>query len=337
MTVAVGGAGELVRRLIDAKIPVHQIGSLERDIRLSGEWHAMQDLIRLMKKMRPKVAHLNSSKAGLAALAARIAGVPCVVFTVHGWAWNENRPLWQKTIIAVAYYITVLLVTRAICVSHELKRQAKWMPFVQKKFAVIHNGVHPQNTLPRLEAREQLLPSNKSTLWIGTIAELHPIKGLDILIEAFEHLASDYPDCELVIMGEGQERGALERMMKIEGVSGRAHLLGHVENASSYLAALDIFVLPSRSEGLAYVLLEAGVAGLPVVASEVGGIPEVIQNNVTGLLVPADNRPLLTEAMERIIGDAELAQKLKGALHEKVLKEFSLTDMAEKTFALYTT
>ena len=333
--VACGGSGELIRKLIDAKIPVHQIGRLGRDIRIGSEWEAMKELIRLMKKIRPRVAHLNSSKAGLAACAARIAGVPRVVFTVHGWAWNENRPLWQKLLIRATYYVTLLLVDEALCVSQELARQAKWMPGMRNKLTVVHNGVHPQNLLPRAEARAYLVPSPTKPFWIGTIAELHPIKGLDVLIEAFEHLAADYPDVELVIMGEGEERGTLERAMKVEGVSGRAHLIGHVEQASTYLKALDLFVLPSRSEGLAYVLLEAGVAELPVVASNVGGIPEVITDGETGLLVPPDQRRLLTAAMERLMKNTEEAQALGTALHERVSTDFSLEHMVEKTFASY--
>ncbi len=209
------------------------------------------------------------------------------------------------------------------------------MPFVQKRFTIIHNGITPQELLPRAEARKQLVPSSTAKIWIGVIAELHPIKGLDVLVEAFEHLASDFPDSELVIIGEGQERGKLERLMTVEGVTRRAHLLGRIENAATYMSAFDLFVLPSRSEGLPYVILEAGAARLPVVATKVGGIPEVIEDMKTGLLVPSDNRPLLTEAMERLLSDGSLSQTLAHALKETVYREFSMERMIEKTFALY--
>ncbi len=333
--VAAGGEGELITRLTDAGISVRTITGLSRDISVGDELRAFNQLRKLFKEKRPDVVHLNSSKAGLAALAARLSGVKRIVFTVHGWAWNEARPAWQKLIIRCIYWATLVLVDVAIAVSDTTRAQASGLPFVQKKFRVVHNGLSHISFLSRAEARKKLLPGSPRTFWIGTIAELHPVKGLDVLIEAFEHMTVDFPEAELVIIGEGEERGALERQMKIEGVSGRSHLVGQVANASETLSAFDMFVLPSRSEALGYVLLEAGLAGLPVVATNVGGIPEIITDTVTGLLVPPDNRELLTDAMEKLSGDESLRARYGKALQEKVEKEFSREQMVKETFALY--
>lgn len=333
--VAAGGNGELITRLTQADVTVYPIPGLVRDVSLGNEWVAFNALVALFKKERPHVVHLNSSKAGIAALAARLAGVPHVVFTVHGWAWNEDRPLWQKLLIAGAYWITLLLSHTVIVVSKAAKDQAHFLPFVQKKFHVIHNGVHPIAFLSRSEARARLLPDCERKFWIGTIAELHPVKGLPVLIEAFEHFLADIPDAELVLIGEGQERGALEQQMKVEGVYERTLLAGHVPNAATYLNAFDIFVLPSRSEGLAYVLLEAGQAGLPVVATNVGGIPEIIEDQKTGILVPYGDRQALTRAL-LILAQAEtLRTSIATHLKEKVGSDFSLARMTKETFALY--
>ncbi len=333
--VAAGGNGELIERLAASGIEVYPIPGFVRDVSLGNEWVAFRALVGLFRARRPDVVHLNSSKAGLAALAARIAGVRRIVFTIHGWAWNEDRPFWQKTIIAGVYFITLLLCHRVIVVSHAAKRQARYMPFVTGRMRVVHNGVHPIPFLSREAARHTLLPDSTSSLWIGTIAELHPVKGLDVLINAFEHLLPDYPDTELVIIGEGQERGKLERQIQLEGLYDRVHLTGHISEAAQFLNAFDIFVLPSHSEGLAYVLLEAGLASRAVVASNVGGIPEIIEQGATGLLIPHGDRSALTGALDALARDEILREQLSTSLHEKVVQNFSLNQMIEQTFALY--
>ncbi len=335
VVVAAGGNGELITRLTEAKVAVYPIPGLVRDVSLGNEWVAFKALIALFRNEKPEVVHLNSSKAGIAALAARIAGVKRIVFTVHGWAWNEDRPAWQKPLIAFAYWATLLLTHTVIVVSHAAQEQARFLPFVQRKFRVIHNGVHPIEFLSRDAARRELLPNCERRFWVGTIAELHPVKGLPILIEAFEHFLSDEPDAELVIIGEGQERGALEQQMKVEGVYERTLLTGHLPNAARYLQAFDAFVLPSRSEGLAYVLLEAGQAGIAVAASNVGGIPEIIENGKTGLLVPYGDRAALTDALLALAREETLRAILGTHLKEKVESEFSLSHMTKETFALY--
>lgn len=333
--VAAGGAGELIERLTEAGVPVHPIESLARDVRLSAELSAFRELRRVMRWMRPDVVHLNSSKAGLAALAARLSGVPNIIFTVHGWAWNEERPAWQKALIAGVYWVTLLFCHEVIVVSEAAVRQGRKLPFMGKKLSVIHNGVHDIEFMSRANARARLLPDSTHSLWIGTIAELHPVKGLDKLVKAFEHVAPDFPDSELVIIGEGDERSRLERLITSLGLSGRAHLAGHVSRAAELLPAFDIFVLPSRSEGLGYVLLEAGAASLPVVATDVGGIPEIIEDHATGLLVPYGDIPALIGALLSLARDAELRRTLGSALHDKVAREFSLARMRDETFALY--
>lgn len=333
--VAGGGSGELLTRLTDAGVPTSSITAFSRDVHLLQEIQAFFELLTLFKKERPRVVHLNSSKAGIAALAARFARVPHIIFTVHGWAWNEKRPLLQKILITFVYWITLLLCHRSILVSKEAKRQARLLPFVQRKMTIIHNGVHPITYLSREEARKKLLPESKKSFWIGTIGELHPIKGHALLIEAFEHFAPDFPDSELVIIGEGEERTNLERLMRIEGVSGSTHLVGNIPEAATYLRAFDLFVLPSRSEGLPYVILEAGQAGLSVLATSVGGIPEAITDGETGMLIPYGDRGALTDGLEYLARNAQIRTTYGTALNAVVEKDFTLTKLVEETFALY--
>ncbi len=330
--VATGSEGELSRRLIEAGIRVETIEGLGRDIRLKDDVSAFHSLLGLIRDIQPTVVHSNSSKAGgLAALAARISGVHRIVFTAHGWAFNEDRKEHQKALIWLLHYLTVLLSHRTVCVSGAMRDDARAMPLVQKKLVVIHNGIGAIPLLPRDEARQRLAPGLNTSLWIGTIAELHPTKQLHILMRAFAKTA----DCSLIIMGDGEERTRLEALALRLQITERVHFLGHIENASSYLPALDVFVLPSRSEGLGYVLLEAGMAGLPVVATNVGGIPEVIQHKETGILVRSGDVDELASGIDTLLVDPSLRTLLGTALKERVLERFSKTEMIEKTFGLY--
>ena len=333
--VAYGTPGELVERLTSAGLATVQVRGLERDVKGLGDLQAFSNLVRTIHTFHPDVVHTNSSKAGfVAALASRVCRVPNIIFTAHGWAFNENRPGWQKAIFFLFHYITVLSSHITICVSDAAKRDARRMPFVQKKLVTIHNGVGTVPLLPRVEARAKLAPFLKQPFWIGTIAELHPTKQLDVLIDAFAMIPEN-SGLALVLIGGGSEQTRLNQRIQTLGCKNQIVLCGHVSQASTYLSAFDVFALPSRSEGLAYVLLEAGTASLPVVASRVGGIPEVIQDGETGLLVTSGNRSELAIALETYVSDPELRQKHGNTLAKRVRDHFSIEEMCQKTFALY--
>ncbi len=210
------------------------------------------------------------------------------------------------------------------------------MPLVQQRLHVIHNGVSPIAFYPKQEAREHLVPEfPPHTTWIGTIAELHPIKQLNVLVTAFASIASRFPDAVLVLMGEGEERARLESLIDEFTLGARVHLCGHVPEASRYLKALDVFVLPSRSEALGFVVLEAGQAALPVIASNVGGIPEVIESEVNGILVRSADAQELANALTELLSDERLRHQYATTLHARVAREFTEQDMVARTLALY--
>jgi glycosyltransferase involved in cell wall biosynthesis len=294
-----------------------------------------------MHSLRPNVVHTNSSKAGfIAALAARLSGVPRIIFTAHGWAWNELRPKWQKLFFKTLHFLTVFFSHTTIAVSEAVRKDALWMPLVQNKFEVVRHGVAPLANVSRAEARLRLeeaagttFPS--SALWIGSLAELHPTKGLDVLIRAFAVLAAGQSQTILVCVGGGEDAGRLKALAHMLHVEDRVFFTGHVQEAARLLGAFDVFVLPSHSEALGYVLLEAGQASLPVVASNVGGIPEIIVNQETGLLVPPADPEALAKALSDIVESASERNRLGGALHTRVQEMFGLKRMMDATFALY--
>lgn len=334
--VASGSEGELIERLVAAGVPTISIRSMQRDVDVWKEFRVAKELADIIRKFKPTVVHGNSSKAGLlASLVARSMGVRRIIFTSHGWAFNENRPAWQRILIWLAHYATVLLSHTTICNSAATAHGARHMPLSKGHLVVIPLGVAPGTLLSRDDARFMLAPHISFPTWIGTIAELHPIKQIDSLVRAFALIKDDFPKTTLMIMGEGSERMRLEALIRDLSLEDRVRLRGHVEDARAYLPALDVFVLPSRSEGLGYVLLEAGLARLPVVASNVGGIPEVIRNNETGLLFPSGDIHALAERLSACLRDESLRVRLGNTLHHHVRESFSKDAMVARTLALY--
>lgn len=334
--VVTGAPGELTRRLSDAEIEAVCLPALARDIDIAKEIRAFAALLGEMRRFRPDVVHGNSSKAGgLVMLAGRLLLVPRLIFTAHGWAFNEDRPALSRALIWLLHYATVILSHRTICVSEAMKRDARSMPLVGGKLIVIHNGIAPHTLLTQEEARMLLAPHVSFPVWIGTVAELHPTKRIDTLIRAFAAIADEFPDAMLIILGEGEERLRLEGLVRDCGLESRVRLRGHVERAYAYMSAFDVFALPSRSEALGYVLLEAGMASLPVAASNVGGIPEIVEDGVSGTLFAQGDEDAIASALRSYLSSPERRRMHARALNERVTTDFAMARMIEETLAAY--
>lgn len=342
--VAVGGDGALVDMIRDAGFKVHTLKNLKRDVSFFDELAAFFALCGIIKKEKPDVLHLNSSKAGfLGALAGRICGIPKVIFTAHGWAFNEDRPAWQKFVLKVLHYFTILFSHTTIVVAEGVKKQMTW-PLIQKKMTVVYNGRTIKNLKYKDEARGIIemnvsgesagLNAYHDDVWIGSIAELHPIKRLDRAITAVAALVRDFPYLRYVIVHDGQLRKKLEEQVRDLSLEQHVFFTGIIEDAARLLPAFDIFVLPSKSEAFPYVVVEAGQAGIPVVATSVGGILDVIQDGVNGLLVEPDNTPALTKAIRKLLENENMRRDLAHAHHER-MKEFTVEKMVRETQAIY--
>lgn len=346
ISVIMGEGGDLERHLKDSKIRTHKIEGLARDISFINEWKVFWELIKIFKREQPDIIHLNSSKIGaLGALAGRLTGIKKIIFTGHGWAFNEKRPWWQKIIIYKLHWLTVFLSHKTIAVSEKTKEQLTHLPFIKNKFVVIHNGLSSVNYLSKEQARAELaqkiwkkgfdLESLNSVLIIGTIAELHKNKGVDFLIKTISELHEKLPNTLVWIIGDGEEKDNLRELIKNKKLKDRVFLLGKIDEAKKYLKAFDIFTLTSRTEAFPYALLEAGQAGLPVIASTVGGIPEVISDFNLGLLVRPGNIKEIKLAFTRLIDNPTERHLFGKNLAKKVNKEFTMAKMVRETISIY--
>lgn len=335
--VICGEGGNLREKLEARGIRVIQIESMKRDISFFTEFHNLFELVRIFKTEKPDVLHLNSSKmGGLGSLAGRLAKVPKIIFTGHGWTFNEERSWFEKIFFYQLHYLTILFSHLTIAVSEKTRKDIKKIPFVHKKIVVIHNGIGQIDFLDKLEARKQIRNmarlSENGEIIIGTISELHKNKGLDLLLSACQNL----PDgVSVYIIGEGEERKNLERLIKAYQLERRIFLLGRVPEARKYLKAFDIFTLTSRTEALPYTILEAGLAECAVIASRVGGIPEIITNGVSGMLIHRNIKEL-EKVLNDLIADPAKRLTLSTALRQTVEQNFSVEQMMEKTVEVYT-
>ncbi len=325
VAVLCGQEGKLVEKLRGEKIRAITLKNLWRDVSLSKEIKSFIEIIKILKEERPDVFHINSSKmGGLGGLAGRISGIKKIIFTSHGWPFNELRPGWQKIFIKFFIWITILSAHQTVCVSEKTKRDVEKWPFIKHKLVVIHNGI----------AKFDLARREDQSFTIGAIAELHRIKGLDILLTAWSKFIKRH-QAKLVIVGEGEERQNLEKMTEKLDISDSVIFKGLVNNARSLLSGFDIFCMPSRSEALPYALLEAGLAERPVIATAVGGIPEVIESGINGVLVPVEDPEVLFSTLVLLAEDKELRKRLGANLKASVQEKFSFEKMMEKTLYLY--
>jgi glycosyltransferase involved in cell wall biosynthesis len=333
VAVICGGAGALVQKLEQNHIRVILLPHLKRDISLVDEFRSFHFIFRTLVEENPDVFHTNSSKmGGIGNLAARFAGVRNIIFTGHGWAFNEERPFYQKPIIKLFVWLTILLSHKTICVSRKTRADVDW-PIANNKLTVINNGIESFTLLPRFAARLKL-GVEENTLVVGTLAELHPTKGLDVLLHAWEKF-SKRGGSKLFLFGEGEELQRLENLTLNLQIKDSVVFPGFVANARELLLAFDIFVLPSRSEALPYTILEAGFAGLPIISSKAGGIPEVIKTGDSGVLVEPGNPDEIHSSLLLLSDDKGLRSRLGEKLKETVQKSFSIEEMIAKTFSLY--
>ena len=362
--VGFGGNGQLAVKLAEAGIRTVSLVELERDINVLADIQTFFRLLDLLEDEQPSIIHLNSSKMGaIGALAARLhnawawilrffkqGGNPArIVFTGHGWAFNEERGDLARFVIGALHWLTIELTHATISVSRKTRDQVATLPMVWHKLSVVYNGVGNIDTLKKEDALAEIFGSRKSTLLaknpvvIGTIAELHNNKGLSYAIEGVAQLkkqmASPQPpdsaEFIFVVIGEGEEHTHLDALITKLGLTDVVFLAGQKENAAALLSAFDIFILPSITEAFPYVILEAGKAGLPIVATAVGGIPEVIDDMESGILIQSKNPSEVARALSYLILHPEKQQQFGRAIGERIRDRFNIETMAKETFAVY--
>jgi glycosyltransferase involved in cell wall biosynthesis len=284
------------------------------------------ELVRLLRRERPDILHASSSKAGvLGRLAAATTGVPIRIFTVHGWAFTAHSGMAAR-LYRVADRLVRPLTTVTICVAeHERATGLAARTCSEGRTVVIPNAID-SSAVPRTR-RGRRIPQ------LVAVGRLKAPKDFVTLVRAVAELPQEA--CQLLIVGEGPDRPRLEAEIDRLSLDGRVRLAGERDDVPDLLAEADVFVLSSASEGMPMSVLEAMAAGLPVVASRVGGIPELVADGETGLLIPPGRPDDLAEALRRVLGDSPLRQRLGDAGRIRVRERFDLASFRRAHVELY--
>lgn len=248
-----------------------------------------------------------------------------MVFTEHGRA--NDGPRSRKRLIA--NQVLGRLPARIYAVSHDLRGHMLAEGFPPSKVSVIYNGVEPTpiQCEPGNSERKKALGLDSDTLLVGAVGRLDPVKDLDTLLHAFALFAQGRPQARLALIGDGPERDALVGTISALGLGDRVLLTGYRPDVRRLLPALDVYVNTSIFEGVSLTILEAMSAGLPVVATAVGGTPEVVVHDHTGLLVPPRDPHAIADALRQLIDDGDRRRLLGAAGRRRLAERFSIDRM----------
>lgn len=310
-----------------------------------NDWFAIAELFFKFKKEKPDVVHLNSSKAGVVgAIAAKLAGIPKVVFTVHGWVFNpDNQLSWlRRQFYITLHQIAAIFQNKIINVSEydrQLALKEKIAP--PEKLMTVHNGLDHENLkfFDKKTARKAIsklitnyqLPITGT--WVGSIGRLVTEKNYADFIRAASLVKKE--GVKFFIIGDGEQHKRLKELIGEYNLGDRFFIVPNVSPAAHYLKAFDLFALSSIKEGFPYTAIEAMLAELPIVATRVGGLSEML--NDRAILMPPREPSELARAINHLLENANEAKVFaeKGKLFAK--EKLSLKNMLEKTTEAYLT
>jgi len=295
-------------------------------------------LNRVMKSYKPDIVHSRNWGTIEAVAAARFTGVPVIIHSEHGYELEMlgGLPFRRRVLRRVAYAMADCV----FAVSGELRdfhaRQAWVSP---ARIRVIPNGVNAEKFCPRSEGKALIrkeLGIPEYSFLIGAVGRLVSIKDYPTLLRAAHSLLAQGHDVRVALAGTGPELENLRKLAaSLPKLRERAYFLGASERIADFLNALDVFVVPSISEGMSNSLLEAMASGLPAVVSRTGGNPELVEEGVSGLLFDPGDVEGLTAKLQQLLGDAELRSRTGSLARKRVLERFRVETMLNNYQQLY--
>jgi len=322
------------------KIAVFTVPHLVRDIAPVWDFLALYELIRLLREQKADIVHCHTSKAGfIGRLAAKMSGTRVTLYSPHGTILKGYFSPLKTRFFTALDRVAALLTDRILCLS-----RMEVMEYLQagigslRQYSVLHNGIDiaemEKRRLDSLQMRERLGLRQEDFICV-TVGRLVPVKGYSFLIHAMGKLSQTVPNVKLLIAGDGSERESLERQVLNLGLEDRVLFLGLREDIPEILSCGDLFLLSSVNEGFGLVLLEAMAFKLPIIATRVGGVPEVVEDGKTGLLIPSEDPEAFVSAVLRIYRNREWGRDLGLAGYERVKRNFDLAGIVQKLENLY--
>jgi glycosyltransferase involved in cell wall biosynthesis len=341
--VIIAGSGGML--LDEAKalhgVEVRIIPSLVREINPVKDLRALVQLIRAFRQLRPAIVHTHSSKAGIIGrLAAWMAGVPAIVHTIHGYGITPGQaPPLRRILIAVEWLIGRITTFWIAVSTADVNQGLRWRLFTRETVLLTRPGIDPQpfaaNTKAAVRDPVRLgFGVGPSGILIGTVSCLKPQKAPEDFVKVAALIAQEYPEARFILAGDGELREQVEQLVSGNGLTDRFQLLGWRRDIPLLMSALDVFVLTSRWEGLPCVLLEARAAAIPVVATNVGGVREAIDEGVHGWLCQAGDIGGIARLVCRILGEKQRGAGI-GRPSNVFPREFTIGETVRQYQELY--
>jgi glycosyltransferase involved in cell wall biosynthesis len=327
VTVLAGGEGAFTRELQQRKIPCISLCRLSREINPFKDISALVEIRKALKTVKPEIISAHMSKAGLLGrLAGKSVGIP-VIFTAHGWSFTEGVPAGKRRFYLLAEKAAAPLTDSIITVSGHDRGLAEMCGVGRRqKIVVVHNGV--------FDIQPDLLANpGKEKPRLVMVARFEEQKDHQTLIQALSGLKDLEWDIDLV--GDGPLEAQVADMVKTFGLEERVRFLGAREDVADILSKAQLFLLISNWEGFPRSILEAMRAGLPVVASDVGGARESVADCVTGFLIPRKDSALLRDRLRTLLRDPQLRICFGEAGRKRYEESFTFDKMYEKTLQVY--
>lgn len=325
--------GPLKSRAIQAGIPVTGF-PVKNLLRPMAIWQMIR-LFSFLRKNRVRVVQSNDLYTNLFAIPiARLAKVPVVIASQrdlsHWWWYTPVR----RKILRKIQGLSTWLVVNSKAIRADLIEKDRFNP---RKIRVVYNGVDAERFISvHPIAREQVPGVSSGDRLIVMVANMHlPVKGHPDLIAAARSVCRQHPEARFILIGDGEMRSEFEKQVRSVGLQDAVLFIGHRTNIPEILAACDIGVLASRAEGMPNAVLEYMAAGLATVATSVGGVPEIIEDEVNGLLVPAKNPSALSRAICQLLEDVDLRKRLGEAARDSVMEKFGLANVVRNLEQLY--
>lgn len=322
-------------------IPVFEAPHLIRKLSLYHDIRAFFEIKRIIEEHNFSIVHTHGSKAKfLGRLAAHMARVPVkIVQTVHGWSFFDTMPPLQKAFYAVLERVGYRYAHSNIVVSpHDIRKGVNWGIGKPEDYQLIRSGVEFDKFIAmrgrKRESREMLgIPQDAPV--VGTVIRLAPQKHPEAIVDVARMVVKRLPDTRFVVVGDGPLSDYMKSYIEELDLGTNFHLLGSRKDVAEILPSFDVFLLTSRSEGLPRAMLEALAVKIPVVATDVGGIAELVNGLRNGYLCSHGDLECLSSGVIRLLESPELREDLLSTVDQD-LKPFSAEIMVEELFQLYT-